>query len=506
MLKLIRKKGIMKKVVWIIANLIILSFGLFGTATLLTRKDKSNSAGKIFNKKITLEDFDRHHRAVVAQGLMRYGKEFYSLQQTLNLDAETWDRLILLAEAKNRGIQVADSEVVEKIQSIPFFQSNGQFDSRMYDMILRQTFRMPARAFEEATRDSIAIAKLFDAVTSPFVVTDQDALAVYNNKNEKAQVSYVPFLAEDFKQSVNATDGEAKEYFGQHTAEFTRPPMINVEYLHLAFAPPPEAVKPGAEKKSADETAKDKTRDQAKVIFQEMRQKTGLENISEKYSVPLLTSGFFSMDQPNLSLGWSYDQLTRLFQLDKNDPVTIFETTDGVDCVKIKEWKPSATPEYNTIQEEVRQKVLTQKALVLAREKAAETLTKIHAELPADASAEDFRKTAQKLNLNVLPTPLFVRGDYLAKLGPSPKFQEAAFALTKADRISSVIEIPNGFCFIHLDDKAPADPAQFEAQKEKITESLLRQKHLLAFNEFLVKLRSAAHLEDHISLQNSGEK
>ena len=53
MLKLLRKKGIAKKVIWFIAIIIIISFGFLGTAYLITDSGSVNDAGKIFGKTIS---------------------------------------------------------------------------------------------------------------------------------------------------------------------------------------------------------------------------------------------------------------------------------------------------------------------------------------------------------------------------------------------------------------------------------------------------------------------
>ena len=59
MLKLLRKKGVAKKVIWFVAILIIFSFGFLGTAYLITGNNAPGYAGRIFGKKISVEDLKK---------------------------------------------------------------------------------------------------------------------------------------------------------------------------------------------------------------------------------------------------------------------------------------------------------------------------------------------------------------------------------------------------------------------------------------------------------------
>jgi len=53
-MKYLRKKGVMKKVLWVVAVIIVLSFGVLGQAYLLSDRPQNDFAGKIFGKKISL--------------------------------------------------------------------------------------------------------------------------------------------------------------------------------------------------------------------------------------------------------------------------------------------------------------------------------------------------------------------------------------------------------------------------------------------------------------------
>ena len=59
MLKILRKKGVAKKLLWATAIVIIISFGLFGEAYLMNSGRKGNIAGTVFGKKVSVDDIQR---------------------------------------------------------------------------------------------------------------------------------------------------------------------------------------------------------------------------------------------------------------------------------------------------------------------------------------------------------------------------------------------------------------------------------------------------------------
>src|SRR5580698_3920198 len=146
MLEVLRKKGVNKTILWIIAIIIILSFGVFGTAYRLD--NTVNSAGTMYGRNVSIKDFQEAYLDARDQAIRLYGDEFFKNGNRLDLEQEAWDRLILLKEAQKRDIQASDQEVVADIASIPFFQRSGQFDQTLYEDIVQNP-----EVFDRSTPD-----------------------------------------------------------------------------------------------------------------------------------------------------------------------------------------------------------------------------------------------------------------------------------------------------------------------------------------------------------------
>jgi len=341
MLKLLRKKGFAKKMIWAVAIVIIFSFGFFGTAYLITGSGGTNYAGKIFGKKISVEDFNKVYQNARTQAVRQYGYNLNKVAHLLNLETQTWDLLILLHEAKKRKIQISNNEIVRNIEEDNSFKQNGQFDILLYNTILRNLQIRP-RDYEENVRDNLRIAKLYKQATSSVTLSEEDVFKEYQNRNEKIQTSYVLVLSDSFNEDVNPEASKIEQYYQQNKSEFLIPPSVNVQYLTFDFPELDESAEdPEAEADNNEdledkiEEEKDLIREKADAVFEELLVNPDMEKIAEQHNIEVKTSGFFSLEQPNLTLGWSYDLLNRIFQMNLNEVNEPIETDTGLSIVQI---------------------------------------------------------------------------------------------------------------------------------------------------------------------------
>jgi len=489
MLKLLRKKGVAKKVIWVIAIVIILIFGFGGTAYLLTGDGRTGYAGKIFGKKISFEDFNEVYQNARIQAIRQYGNNLNKVAHLLNLESQTWDQLILLHESKKRRIKISNKDVVRVIAEDKSFERNGQFDTLLYNQILRN-LRMRPRDYEESVRNNLKIAQLYKEVTSSVILAEEDIFEEYRRRNEKIQISYVFVSPDSFKEDVSVDAPQVKQYYEDHKSEFLMPPAVNVQYLTFDFPEPseeteapedPETETPSQEDQEALlEEEKDTIRERADAVFQELLVSPDMVEMARKNNLAVQTSGFFSMEQPNLTLGWSYDLLNKIFQMSEGEVNDPFETPNGLSIAQIKEKRESYIPEFNEAQDKVREAVIKEEAKKIARGKTTEYLRAIQEELDK-SKLRDFPKAAKALELEIHQTPVFNRGQYLPQIGISKEFQEAAFQLTENNKISGVVATATGYCILHLDDYVPVDKGEYEKTREELAQTLAREKQNTIF-------------------------
>ncbi len=495
MLKVLRKKGVAKKILWFLAVIIILAFGVFGTAYQMdsAAEKKAKYAGKVFGHKIKTAAFENQREETLIVDKINYGNNFMRVKNLLDQDRDqrTWVRIILLKEADKRDIKVSDDEVIAFIEKYPPFQVEGKFNELLYNDILRNFLRVKPRNFEECLRDKLKIDKITHQETSTISVSKDEVETAYQKSNEKVQVSYIFFANEAFKNQVASDESKAKEFYEQHKNDYAVPPMVNVQYVRFDF---PSADKTNdKEKSSVKEADKDATWNKAYGVYQELKKSPELIQIAQKEGLKVEESGFFSMEQPNLKAGWSFPMIQKIFEMKVNDFTLPLETEQGYQILYLKESKAASMPDFAQIKDKIIDDWKVTEARKLARAKAEETLKKIH-DLNPNLVTTDFAKFAQSLGLEATQTPSFGHGDYIPKLGQAPDFQEKAFALSSDQPLSEVAESDKGFSVLHLDNRTQADMKNFEKEKEKYESSLLIEKKTAAFNDFLTRLRLKANL------------
>lgn len=485
MLNVLRKKGIAKKVLWIVAGLIILSFGFMGQAYLLDGSN-GNYAGKVFGRKVSREEFAKNYRHTSIQALMQYGESFYRIREFLNLESQTWDRIILLQEAQKRNIKVPDQLVVDTIQNYKIFQRDGQFDRLLYNDALKYVLKMGPRDFEEGVRDTLKFSKLYELETADVAVPEADVLEAYKRKNEKAQVSYILFPTDNFVSQVNFDENQSREYYTSHQADFVAPEMVNVEYLRLDL---PADATPEIQQQVKDKAAEIAAKLTPQAEFSAVAQEFGLK--SEE-------SGFFSMEQPNLQIGWSYDLLQKIFDFQVGQISEPIATANGYQVLRLKEKQPSHTPDYETAKDKVKEAWVRDEAKKLAEQKAITSLQAIRVSYDS-VRRPDFIGIAKEQGFNIEQTPVFSRGEYLPKVGLSKDFQDTTFALNENNKLSGVVEAEKGYCILHLDSVLPIDMDDFAKHQEEFRQELLQEKRAARFMDILTHLRLKANVVDNIS-------
>ena len=127
MLKFLRKRKIVKKIMWLVALFVIPAFVWWGAGSASKEKRGPTYAGLLFGKKVSFEEYYASFQACRIQARMVYGENFHRLEKILNLNQQAWNRLILLKEAKRRRITAGNKEIINEIGQYPFFQIKGRF-------------------------------------------------------------------------------------------------------------------------------------------------------------------------------------------------------------------------------------------------------------------------------------------------------------------------------------------------------------------------------------------
>ncbi|MBM3244017.1 MAG: hypothetical protein FJZ12_04215 [Candidatus Omnitrophica bacterium] len=226
MLKILRNKKIVKKI-WVGLGIIILpAFVFWGLGGAMRDKKESRNIGRIPGKEVTALEYRESFLAARNIAIMRYGEDFRQELKDTDLEAMAWQRLALSYEAKKLKITASNKEVVEKIESYPFFKRDGNFDIKLYNELLVYVFRTQPRVFEEQIRQEIIISKLFDRITGNVEISEEELRDGYTKFNlridPKFKFEEKKFLAEGEQFRKLLLEEKKEEFFSQYVANLLK--------------------------------------------------------------------------------------------------------------------------------------------------------------------------------------------------------------------------------------------------------------------------------------------
>ncbi|MFA5310825.1 MAG: peptidylprolyl isomerase [Candidatus Omnitrophota bacterium] len=338
MLKILRNKKTAKKI-WIGLGLIIMpAFIFWGLGGAIGGKNEKKYAGEISGKKITIQELIESISAVKNTLLMQYGENFRQVINDTGLESQAWQRLALTQETRKMKIEVSDREVVERIEELPFFLRNGKFDNRLYNDLLRYTFRTQPRAFEEQTRQNIAILKLYRKITENVTIDEQKIRDSYERGNQEFSVYYVSSLPADFAKKIRPKEKELKDYFSKN-------PKLPKDKIKEAFINA-EALKKAEEKINQ--------------FAQELKSRE-FKQAARKCGLKVRTSGFFKFTDKIEGIGASDIFWNAARDLKADKPGAIIRLPSGFYVIKLKAATEIDEKEYNEKKTVIKETLLNQK-------------------------------------------------------------------------------------------------------------------------------------------------
>ncbi len=515
-----------------------MAFVLWGAPTRLGEKQgRPKYAGEIFGKKIPFGKFIEAYQASRNQAIIIYGNEFQKYSQFINLQEDAWNRLILSAVAQNENIKVTNKEVIEKIKSFPFFQKDGKFDLETYNLLLKYVFNIESMEFEEEIRQSLVIEKLIQKSLGNIRVTGEELENAYAKENDTARVTYVLIKKDDFKNAVAVSQEKLEKFYQEKKENFRTPKQVDIEYIKVDFDSQKEKVSVSDEEiesyyinnkkqfKKSDEEKEAKRQEESDykqldevkeeiktIILTHKTQEKALElayevsdflyegkspkEASKEFSLPLGKTGFFNATQSIPDIGWSYQFLVTAFKLEKDQISDIVQTPKGYYILKLIDKKEPYIPPLDEIKKKVTESFVNEKAKAKAKEKTQAILAVLEKE--KNEESFDFSQATEALGLSSYSTEDFKKDAYIPNIGQSKEFTQEAFKLND-EQISQIIEVPNGYVILKVEERQSFDREKFTEEKESFKEKLLERKKQQYYIEWFKNLKQKANLKSNLS-------
>jgi peptidyl-prolyl cis-trans isomerase D len=504
----IERRGFMLRVLrehatsWMLKGILILvavTFISWGGYSLVQKK-KVSYAAKVDGVVIDINYFNETYQNVEKQYRDALGPSFSEkmakdlhLRETVLKDLI--DRILETQEASRLGLDVSDEELRNFIESIPYFQYNGQFDSRLYERYLRLA-RMSAEEFERMQRENLMLLKLTNLIKlSGGEVSEDEVLDTFLFENERINLTFLKVAPEAFKGRINANEVEIKDYFQQHQEEFRVPTFVQIQYL--IFRPSDFE---GKVQVSTDEIKRyyDQQKEQfktpkkvkAREILIKINPADPPEKVAEKRkkAEEILEKAKKTKDFGSLArqysesatastggdLGWVQEGTViesvgkALFSAKKGEVSGPVMGRDGLYIFKIEDMTEEKLKPFDEVKNQIFEGLKKQKANNEASRRSDEAFYSLF-------RSRDLEGYAREKNIPLRTTGFFKEGDEIPEIGRNPSFQSSAFSL-KVGEISPVVSVSPNYYILKLLNKKESRIPPLEEVKEEVRKKFIEMK------------------------------
>ena len=405
------------------------------------------------------------------------------------------NKILIAREAERLKLSVSDGELRESIESIPSFQTAGQFDPRIYQRYL-QIARMSSEQFEQAQRERLLFTKVINLVRSNGGrVSEDEVLDTFRFENERINLSFLKIAPEAFRGQVTVNEVEEKDYFQKHQEEFRIPTLIQIQYL--LFRPSDFEAKlqiTSEDIKKYYDRQKERFKIPKRVKAREILIKVAPEDPSgtieekRKKAEEILEKARKTKDFASLAkqfsesesrsnggdIGWvdqgNIDELVEgsLFALKAGEVSGVVKGAAGFYIFKADQVVEEKQRSLDEVKDQILQTLKAEKGKGEASRKADDAFYALF-------RSRDLETYAREKGVPIKTTGFFKEGDDIPEIGRNPTFMSSAFSL-KVGELSAVVSVPPNFYLLKMLDKKDSRLPSFEEIREDVRKKVIQAK------------------------------
>jgi len=200
-----------------------------------------------------------------------------------------------------------------------------------------------------------------------------------------------------------------------------------------------------------------------------------LEREAEERGLTLGDSGLFTSDEPLGGLGYAPNVAAEAFAMEVDEVSDQIVTSQGYAIIALDEVVPAATPPFDDVVDQVRQSIVSTRALDIAREQAGAL---------SEDPGTDFAAAVEREGATLRSTELITRGSTLPEIGINPRIDRVAFDM-EVGATSQPIETDAAVVVVHVQDRENIDPDALEAERETLRAELTQARRERFFQAYL---------------------
>lgn len=493
-----------RRLVQVVLFLIIITFGFFGVDAY--RKMGSGDAPATVNgERITQQEFAnalrQQQERVREQAGANFDPSLFDKPEIKNMILDNLvNQKLLTSQARNAGLVLSESQLIQLIGNVEAFQKDGKFDRQRYVDALKAQ-NMTPEMFQARVQEDVALRQLVDgymrngyasetgadnlirlneqqrmvsiAQVSPDafssqVKIDETAIKQYYDNNqhefkipERARVEYIIFSVAALQSRVIVDDAEVKKYYEEHQSEFSTPELRKAAHILIAVDPKASDAEKQAAKEKAEDVLKQVKADPAQ--FAQLAKKYSQDPGSAANGGDLGMFGRGMMVKP-------FDDA--VFKLIVGEVSGLVQSDFGFHIIKLLAVKGGKVQSLNEVKSSIAQKIKAQKA----NDKYAELAEKFSDTVYEQS--DTLKPAADLVKMPIQQVAWLSKG----QIGVSPWTDKALQAVFSEDvirdkRNTPAIEIaPNTLLSARILEHKPESITPLTEVSEQIKKKLARLK------------------------------
>lgn len=481
---------------FVLVAIITVPFALFGVDALFVSGGSEEEIANVDGESISTRELQQ---AVLVQKQQLKNK-FQGMDESILSDdilrPAVLQRLIQQKveelAAKNLGMGVSIETVYDLLSQVPEFKTDGKFDAKRYEFVVRQMGYTPT-SHQRAISSDLLVNQFLQGIITTGFTTEKELELLAELAEQTRDYYYLTIPSEPLKNSLVISDEEVESYYQEYANQFMTDEQVIVEYIELQpsdllqevsvsddmieqrYQEKVTAAKEGATVHAAH-IFLDKQEDGSNIkkmatIQEKIKSGEEFAVLAREYSEDFVTAdkggdlGYTqSGDLPkavesaieNLSIG----EVSGVVQSDA-----------GIHLVKLLDKKSIEVPTREALESSIREEL----ALQMARNIMPERIEELK---DISYNTTSLRGTADQMALDLKLSSPFSRsgGDGIAK---SNQVVKAAYSQAVLDDgyVSEVIELSENLVLVlTIHERIPSALKPLAEVKSKIVQSLRNQK------------------------------
>jgi peptidyl-prolyl cis-trans isomerase D len=412
------------------------------------------------------------------------------------------DRVLVVQEAKRRGLRVTPDEVNRVVWSIPSFQTDGRFDIELYRRAVRQSYGSESR-FEERLVDDLLFQKMTALLREGALVSEDEVRAAWMADSDRVDLEWVRFPYAAARKEVKVTDAEVaallrtdaakvQKAYKDNAARFEKKKQIHARHILVKVPEGAPAAQDDAAKKKVEGLAERVKKEP----FAQVAKETTDDTATREKGGDLGTFGPGLMAKP-------FDDAA--FALKAGEVSAPVRTRFGWHLILVEGVEEARVVPLKEVETSLAREILElEGARKIADRRAREALAQARAGKKLGALFPAARPDARKAGPTLGGEPLVARdtglfnpiGATVPGLGEAPALYAAAAAATAAGQtLPDVYATPAGPVVAQVKDRQRPDPAKYERQRDEIVARLTSRRQAEVETAWLKTLRDSATIK-----------